>query len=185
MRGAILAAAIKIIADEGYEKLSMRKIADAIDYTPTTIYSYYKDKAQIVDDIAMQIHNKIIADVEVTMAENKASPPDDQLRFAFKTFLYSMADCADMGSAVIKSRAETIFGPNDKENSGITILQEFLAYGQRVGVFRELDDNISWMLITALIGFGLNSIENQLHNNENWPYLAEVFVDMLVRGLVQ
>ena len=188
MKSAILEAAIKIIAQEGYHKLSMRKIADAIEYTPTTIYSYYKDKAEIISDISRQIRDKIISDVRIAMDENRGSPLENQLKIAFKAFLYSIADCSEMGSAVIKSGMGTIFGPEDEamppENNGILMLHGFLELGQQQGIFRKLDNNISWMLVTALIGFGLNSIENKLHLNENWPHLVEVYTDMLVKGLL-
>ncbi|QQK07292.1 TetR/AcrR family transcriptional regulator [Miniphocaeibacter halophilus] len=38
MRKLILNASVKIILEEGYDKLSMRKIADRIEYSATTIY---------------------------------------------------------------------------------------------------------------------------------------------------
>lgn len=40
----ILDAARKLFADQGYEAVSMRKIAQSIDYTATTLYSYFEDK---------------------------------------------------------------------------------------------------------------------------------------------
>jgi AcrR family transcriptional regulator len=48
MREAILRAAIKLFAEESFEKVTMRRIADAIDYTPGTLYWYFKDKDEIV-----------------------------------------------------------------------------------------------------------------------------------------
>ena len=188
MRTTILEAAIKIIIDESYDKLTMRKIADVIDYTPTTIYSYYKDKAQIVNDISRQIYDKIICAAKSALDENKDSPFDEQLIAVFKAFLYSIANCAEMGDAVIRSGTGAIFGPNDEsvqpEDNGILILSDLLMQGQQASVFRKLDENIPWMLITALIGFGLNAIENRLYLSEHWHGLVETFVDILVNGLL-
>ena len=188
MKSVILEAATKIITEQGYDGLSMRKIADAIDYTPTTIYSYYKDKAAIVNGISRRIYDKVMADVKMALEESKGSPTDVQLKFLLKAFLYSIADNPEMGMAVIKSGTGAIFGPNDddisQENNGILMLQEFLEQGQSEGAFRKLDSNMSWMLITALIGFALNSIENGLHRNEDWAQLVENYADMLVRGLL-
>jgi AcrR family transcriptional regulator len=48
MREAILRAAIKLFAEESFEKVTMRRIAEAIDYTPGTLYWYFKDKDEIV-----------------------------------------------------------------------------------------------------------------------------------------
>jgi len=48
MRDTILRAAIKLFAEESFEKVTMRRIAEAIDYTPGTLYWYFKDKDEIV-----------------------------------------------------------------------------------------------------------------------------------------
>ena len=43
----ILKTANKLFAENGFEKVSMRGIADAIEYSPTTIYLYFKDKNEL------------------------------------------------------------------------------------------------------------------------------------------
>ena len=48
MRELILRGAQKIFLENGYEKTSIRSIADAIEYSPTTIYLYYKDKNELL-----------------------------------------------------------------------------------------------------------------------------------------
>ncbi len=48
----ILDASMKLIIDEGFENITMRKIADLIEYSPTTVYLYFKDK----DEIFFQLH---------------------------------------------------------------------------------------------------------------------------------
>ena len=189
MRSSIFEAAIKIITDEGYDKLTMRKIADTIEYTPTTIYSYYKNKAEIVDDISRQIYNKIVVAAKNALEEKQNSLSDEKLKSALKAFLYSITDCAEMGIAVIRSGTGAIWGPDaesvPKEDNGVYILQNLLIQGQKESVFRKTDENIPWMIITALIGFAVNAIENKLHLSENWHDLVEIYVDMLVAGLVQ
>jgi len=55
----ILAQAEKIMADEGVENLSMRKIANAIDYSPTTIYRFFKDKKNLLSTIISRNHMEI------------------------------------------------------------------------------------------------------------------------------
>jgi AcrR family transcriptional regulator len=44
----ILNEAMKLIITEGYDNITMRKIADKIEYSPTTIYLYFKDKSEIL-----------------------------------------------------------------------------------------------------------------------------------------
>ena len=48
MRDLILKGAQKLFIENGYEKTSIRGIADAIEYSPATIYLYYKDKNELL-----------------------------------------------------------------------------------------------------------------------------------------
>ncbi|MFN3851922.1 MAG: TetR/AcrR family transcriptional regulator [Spirosomataceae bacterium] len=54
MRQSILGAARKLFLEQGYEKTSIRNIAEAIEYSPGTIYLYYKDKSEII----FALHNE-------------------------------------------------------------------------------------------------------------------------------
>ncbi len=44
----ILDAAMAIVRDEGWQELSIRKIADTIEYTPPVIYCYFLNKEAVL-----------------------------------------------------------------------------------------------------------------------------------------
>ena len=48
MRLRILDTATQMFIEEGFENTSLRKIAKRIEYSPATIYLYFKDKAELV-----------------------------------------------------------------------------------------------------------------------------------------
>jgi AcrR family transcriptional regulator len=48
IRKMILDASMKLFAEQGFENVSIRKIADLIEYSPTTVYLYFKDKNEIL-----------------------------------------------------------------------------------------------------------------------------------------
>ena len=48
MKRLITGAARKLFVTEGYESTTIRRIAEAIEYTPGAIYSYFKDKDAIL-----------------------------------------------------------------------------------------------------------------------------------------
>jgi AcrR family transcriptional regulator len=54
LRNTILRAASDLFLEHGYERFSLRQVAEHIGYTPTTIYLYFEDKEDllftIVDD---------------------------------------------------------------------------------------------------------------------------------------
>ncbi len=49
LRQEILDAARDLFVNEGYDAVSMRRIAEKIEYSPTTIYLHFKDKEEIFD----------------------------------------------------------------------------------------------------------------------------------------
>ncbi len=62
MRKLILEAAQKLFLENGYEKVSIRNIADAIEYSPATIYLYYRDKNELFFSLHQQAFQKLIAE---------------------------------------------------------------------------------------------------------------------------
>jgi AcrR family transcriptional regulator len=52
IRKRILEASMQLFVAEGFNNVSIRRIADIIEYSPTTIYLYFKDK----DEIFFNLH---------------------------------------------------------------------------------------------------------------------------------
>lgn len=57
LRQEIMDAARDILVREGYDGLSMRKVAEKIDYSPTTIYLHFKDR----DDLVFSVCEEVLA----------------------------------------------------------------------------------------------------------------------------
>jgi len=64
LRQEILDAAREIFVDEGYDALTMRRVARQIEYSPTTIYLYFKDKSELVQAICDESFSKLIQRLE-------------------------------------------------------------------------------------------------------------------------
>ena len=71
IRKKILDAARELFATEGYERVTMRKIADAIEYSPTTIYHHFEDKDDLVRALCLADFAELLA------AMQHAPAPDD------------------------------------------------------------------------------------------------------------
>ncbi len=89
MRSRILEAAKTLFLDKGYEKTSIRNIADLIEYSPGTIYLYFKDKNELLLNLHIDAFSeltRVLGDLDLTLK------PIDQLeqmgnkyiRFAFE-----------------------------------------------------------------------------------------------------
>lgn len=61
LRQQILKAAMRVFAEQGYGKISMRKIAALIDYSPTTIYRFFRNKEELLQTIAVETHGGLAA----------------------------------------------------------------------------------------------------------------------------
>jgi AcrR family transcriptional regulator len=51
IRGLILDAAREMFASEGYDAVTMRRIAEKIEYSPTAIYFHFRDKDALIREI--------------------------------------------------------------------------------------------------------------------------------------
>lgn len=60
LRQEILDAASELFVKEGFEHVSMRRIADKIEYSPTTIYLYFKDKAELLEQLCHDTFSRLI-----------------------------------------------------------------------------------------------------------------------------
>lgn len=54
VRSKVMGAARDLFAREGVEAVSMRKIADAVEYSPTIIYQHFTDKEALLREICQE-----------------------------------------------------------------------------------------------------------------------------------
>ncbi len=76
-RKSILAAALQIVKQEGWAALSMRKIADVIEYTAPIIYEYFPNKEGILLELTRQGY--INLGLKVKEARDSKTSAEDQL----------------------------------------------------------------------------------------------------------
>src|SRR5882757_5859147 len=68
IRKSILDASMKLFVEEGFSNVSIRRIAEIIEYSPTTIYLYFKDKDEIffnLHEIGFQKMQEMNKDLDV------------------------------------------------------------------------------------------------------------------------
>ena len=77
LRRKILDAAAELFAREGVKQVSMRRIARRIEYSPTTIYSHFANKAELVRRLSDDVFARLIERLERETKE--ATDPLDGL----------------------------------------------------------------------------------------------------------
>ena len=85
LRRQILSAARELFVNQGYENVSMRKIANKIEYSPTTIYLYFKDKADLLDSVCKETLLNLLNTLELLKRDK--SNPVEVLRKSGKAYV--------------------------------------------------------------------------------------------------
>lgn len=89
-RANILEAALQIVKEDGWQSLSMRKIADKIEYTAPIIYEYFANKEGILLELTRMGNGLLLKDFKV--AQSKFETPEQQLEamwIAYWDFAFS------------------------------------------------------------------------------------------------
>src|SRR5215470_8508251 len=85
VRQEVLDAARDLFVSEGYDSVSIRKIAERIEYAPGTIYLYFHDKAEILDTLCRQTFEKLRARLDAIQKD--PGDPVDALRRGLRTYI--------------------------------------------------------------------------------------------------
>jgi len=76
MRSELIAAAHKLVQEEGYEGLTIRKLAKRVGYAPMSVYSYFADKQDILLALAQDAFETLARRIE----ENRSDDPLEALK---------------------------------------------------------------------------------------------------------
>ncbi|WP_410511072.1 TetR/AcrR family transcriptional regulator [Paenibacillus sp. BR2-3] len=87
MRTLILESASRIIAEEGIEKLSIRKIANIIEYSPGIIYHYFQGKEDIVEHVLQKGYQQMVSGIRTAQSEGMNDQPALKLKHSLRQFI--------------------------------------------------------------------------------------------------
>ncbi|MBW8686848.1 TetR/AcrR family transcriptional regulator [Chitinophaga rhizophila] len=84
MRKRIISAAMEMFIHDGFEKTSIRNIAEKIEYSPATIYLYYKDK----DELLYEVQGVAFAQLlDAFMNDVEGTTPIERLEGLMRTYV--------------------------------------------------------------------------------------------------
>jgi len=191
LREEILEAARELFVKEGYESVSMRRIAQEIEYSPTTIYLYFRDKQDLVHQLcgetfAMLI--KTLKDLHLDLGD-----PLEGVRKAGYAYVQFGLDHPDHYRAtfVIPHCHEEMddMTPEELENdSGMQCFNSLrmgVAECIRLGYFKPVDVETTSQAIWA----NLHGITSLLIGKGKFPWvdkatLVKFTVDTMIDGLL-
>jgi AcrR family transcriptional regulator len=83
-RDKILDAARELFVTEGYEGVSMRRVAEKIEYSPTAIYVYFADKNELFHELCRQDFARL---QQVMQSAEMPADPVERLRQIGRSYI--------------------------------------------------------------------------------------------------
>jgi AcrR family transcriptional regulator len=188
LRQDILDAARELFVKEGYDNVSMRRVAEKIEYSPTTIYLYFEDKASLLYAICEETFAKLAKRQEAIARDS--DDPIESLRQVCRAYV-------DFGLKYPNHYKLTFINhPQHPKDDKRHLREESMgmkAYGNlRSGVeaciqakrFRETNVEA----VTQMIWAGGHGITSLLISMPDFPWvkkneLIDLTIDTLLEGL--
>jgi AcrR family transcriptional regulator len=153
MRIRILEAAKKLFLEKGFEKTSIRNIADLIEYSPGTIYLYFKDK----NDLLYNLHSEAFRElIKVLALIDFSKPPIQQLEemgdlyinFAFENpELYELMFVMDAPMESLECKDEVW----DDGKQAFSILTTLVTECQKDGYLSAYDTEDASLMVWSFV----------------------------------
>ena len=142
VRTAILRAAERVFAEEGEAGLSIRRLADEIDYSPAAIYKYFGSKEELIDELKETFFARLLQRVEERVADEK--PFAERARECVQTYVETALErphhyAAAFSGIVVVPDGKNIPPKNwqkfqeSRKGQAFQIVVDMMKEGQRLG----------------------------------------------------
>ena len=151
IRARILSAAERVFAREGVDGLSIRRLAENIDYSPAAIYKYFKSKDDLIDELKESFFELILENVH--RIADTSTPFNERARDCVATYVRIAVEkpyhyaAAFAGEAASNDLAPVDDEPGfelSKKGQAFNVLRGMIAEGVENGAFRsEIDPSLA------------------------------------------
>lgn len=191
LRNLILDSAAQILLEKGYEKFSLRQVAENIGYSATTIYIYFKDKDELLFAVVLEGF-KIFFDM-LSEASEKGKDLEERIKnmgiayikFAVKNPLYYQVMFMQRGDLIVKEGMNLDNTPIVKS---IRLLETLIGEAIRTGLLKNTEEKdykhyvrIIWSVTHGVaslyIAMPMSYTEDEVMN------MARIAVEMCFSGL--
>jgi len=191
IRKKIIDAASNILAEEGYENLSIRKIASRIEYSPGIIYHYFKDKAEIVAFVVEAGYRNILKNISEIPVDTEN--PDKTIVNGLKSYIELMLETPQQFRAILMNDIEDIQEKVNmlqegvsKERKSLQGLCTLVELGIEKNRFRKMDIELTAQIIwTSTHGLLTRLILEKDITKQQKERLINHHFEILINGLLK
>ena len=191
LRQQILDAARELLVREGYDSLSMRRVAERIDYSPTAIYLHFKDKQELVFSLCEETFAKLVRELE-TLARDYPDPLI-RLRKGLERYIafglknpnhYIPAFVLPPPPDLDAKRLQSMHDPQSNGMRALATLRDTIADGVKAKKLRKVNPEVAARAAWAAI----HGVTSLLITYPDFPWgdreaVVAGVVDALVEGL--
>ncbi|MBB6480937.1 TetR/AcrR family transcriptional regulator [Spirochaeta isovalerica] len=182
LQNLILETAADIVAEKGYENLTIRDLASRIDYSPRTIYLYFADKQNLLEAV---VEKGFRFTAEQIRVNRKAASIDPglMLRKMIAGHIAMAAGNPNYYRAVVSMTFSRDFKPGPFQREINEAVQEALRAYIRLERERESEADFlrTWMM-NSLRMYTL-SLLNENRSDINPEKAGETFFNLITKGL--
>lgn len=170
LRQSILNAAREILIEEGLQQLSMRRIAQRIEYTPTTIYLYFKDKADIIFHLCEEVYGRVAEILQSAGAG--VDDPVECLRVTMRSYIEFGLSQPDRYRIAFMTDIAASVDPASFQKSGSMGLASYELICQRVKKAVEKDNRSTEEIeaLTQTLWALAHGVISLLITYPQWPW---------------
>jgi AcrR family transcriptional regulator len=189
VRRAILDAARELFVSEGFNNVSIRKIAERIEYSPASIYSYFPSKDDIFFELAEEGF-RILGEPPVpARGDFAALPPLDRVRATFWRLYEFSRDYPQYFALMFVDRDVPRIAREYERFAFVRDLKARLAAQLQECIDAKvmpssLNPAIGVRVLTmGILGVSVMRLSDRLGPTENADDLARDVLDVLIAGL--
>lgn len=137
VRESIISAAERVFAKEGEHGLSIRRLADEIDYSPSAIYKYFGSKEELIDELKEAFFEGLLKRIDGTSSADR--PFLQRAKACVATYVEAAVTRPFHYAAAFSSIQEVISenGNTPLSWDGFVASQKGQAFGVLINMVRE------------------------------------------------
>lgn len=188
LRQEILDAASELFVRDGYENVSMRRIADKIEYSPTTIYLYFKDKTDLLDQVCHETFGRLVQRLGKIM--DQPGDPVDRLKRGLLAYIQFGLENPHQYRATFMMVLPETFNDEKHHQPDSPGMQAFafLTRGLQECIKEKKLPALNLELAAQVLWAGVHGVTSLLITHKHFPWagrdkVIHSTVDTLVAGL--
>jgi AcrR family transcriptional regulator len=187
VRNKILDAARELFNREGYDNVTMRRIAEAIEYSPTTIYLHFEDKDDLVQALCNEDFSRLL---EALSLLPPAADPLETIRQLGRAYVgFAVHNPNQFRFMFMRPAAkDEMHGPDEPGGRSFGALLEAVKRAVAAGLFAKVEP----LHAAQILWMGVHGVASALITMppELWPHgpaaadLVDRVIENGIRGLL-